>query len=135
MGLRLGANILQSFMNTRCKVCAPPTSGMGVVSARLHLGGLHIPYSRKYWRELNLVVEPKIAIARILANLNLAVWYGIAIRIYASREFWPILNLAVVMIDRQTAKFSGYTVPCHYNTNPSLVDIIDIGIGIVCTQQ
>ena len=37
-----------------------------------------ILYSRKYWRELNLVVEPKI---RILADLNLAVRYGIAIRI------------------------------------------------------
>ena len=29
-----------------------------------------IPYNRKYWRELHLVVEPKIAIARILADLN-----------------------------------------------------------------
>ena len=50
-----------------------------------------IPYSRKYWRELNLAVEPKIAIVRILADLNLAVRYGIAIRIYASRKFWRIL--------------------------------------------
>ena len=41
-----------------------------------------IPYSRKYWRALNLAVEPKIAIAGILADLNLAVRYGIAIRIY-----------------------------------------------------
>ena len=47
---------------------------------------VHILYSRKYWRELNLAVEPKIAIARILADLNLAVRYGIAIRIYASRK-------------------------------------------------
>ena len=39
-------------------------------------------YSRKYWRELNLAVEPKVAIGRILADLNLAVRYGIAIRIY-----------------------------------------------------
>ena len=29
-----------------------------------------IPYSRKYWWELNLAVEPKIAIVRILADLN-----------------------------------------------------------------
>ena len=29
-----------------------------------------------------MAVEPKIAIARILADLNLAVWYGIAIHIY-----------------------------------------------------
>ena len=42
----------------------------------------NMPYSRKYWRELNLVVEPKITIARILADLNLAVRYGIAIHIY-----------------------------------------------------
>jgi hypothetical protein len=49
--------------------------------------------SRKYWRELNLAVEPKIAIAKILAVLNLAVQYGIAIRIYTSRTFciWRIL--------------------------------------------
>ena len=45
-----------------------------------------IPYSRKYWRELNLAIEPKIAIVRILA-----VWYGIAIRIYANRKVWRIL--------------------------------------------
>ena len=40
-----------------------------------------IPYSQKYWQELNLAVEPKITIARILADLNLAVQYGITIRI------------------------------------------------------
>ena len=42
---------------------------------------LLVPYSRKYWRRLNLVIEPKIAIARILADLNLVVLYGIAIHI------------------------------------------------------
>ena len=55
---------------------------------------IYILYSRKYWRKLNLAVEPKIAIARILlADLNLAVHYGIAIRIlvYASGKFWWIL--------------------------------------------
>ena len=52
-------------------------------------------YSRKYWRELNLVVEPKIAIGRILVGLNLAVRYGITIRIYASRKFLADFNLAV----------------------------------------
>ena len=45
----------------------------------------NVLYSRKYWQELNLAVEPKIAIARILADLNLAVQYGIALRIYANR--------------------------------------------------
>ena len=52
---------------------------------------LLLPYSRKYWWEINLAVEPKIAIARILADLNLVVWYGITIRIHASRKFLPIL--------------------------------------------
>ena len=54
---------------------------------------LCIPYSQKYWRELNLVGEPKIAIARILADLNLVVQYGITIRIhvlYMSRTFWRL---------------------------------------------
>ena len=49
------------------------------------------PYSRKHWQALNLAVEPKIAIARLLVDLNLAVRYRIAIRIYASRKFWRIL--------------------------------------------
>ena len=39
----------------------------------------NIPCSRKYWSELNLVVEPKITIATILADLNLAVRYRITI--------------------------------------------------------
>ena len=51
----------------------------------------YIPYSRKYWWELNLAVGSQIAITNILADLNLAVWYGIAIRIYASKKFWQIL--------------------------------------------
>ena len=51
----------------------------------------YIPYSRKYWRELNLAVGPQIAIAKILADLNLAVWYGIATCIYASMKYWRIL--------------------------------------------
>ena len=38
-----------------------------------------------------MAVEPKIAIARILVDLNLAVWYGIAIHIMRVR------NLAVVI--------------------------------------
>ena len=50
-----------------------------------------LPYSRKYWRELNLAVEPNFAITRILVDLNLAVRYGIGIRIHANRKFWWIL--------------------------------------------
>ena len=48
-----------------------------------------VPYSQKYWRELNLAVDPKIAIARILVDLNLAVPYGIAIRICYSYSTGP----------------------------------------------
>ena len=50
-----------------------------------------IPYSRKYWQELNLGVGSQIAIVNILADLNLAVRYGIAMRIYVSKKFWLIL--------------------------------------------
>ena len=46
-----------------------------------------VPYSRKYWWELSLAVKPQIAITRILVDLNLVVWYGIAICIYVSRNF------------------------------------------------
>ena len=61
----------------------------------------YIPYSRKYWRELNLAVGSPIAIANILADLNLAVRYGIAIHIYASKKFWRIL---IWQLLEQTAK-------------------------------
>ena len=33
-----------------------------------------VPYSRKYWRELNLVVGSQMAIAKVLADFNLAVY-------------------------------------------------------------
>ena len=54
-----------------------------------YLPTLPIPYSQKYWWELNLAVEPKIAIARILEDLNLVVQYQIAIHtiLYARRKF------------------------------------------------
>ena len=63
------------------------------MSTPLPLGNnqMIIPYSQKYWLELNLAIEPKITIARILADLNLVVQYGIAIRIYVSKKFWRIL--------------------------------------------
>ena len=52
---------------------------------------MHIPYSQKYWQELNLAVGSQIAIANALADLNLVVWDGITIRIYVSKKFWRIL--------------------------------------------
>ena len=61
---------------------------------------LEIPYySQKYWWELNLAVESKIAVARILVDLNLAVQYGIAIHNIICRvgNFGGFYNLAVVI--------------------------------------
>ena len=52
-----------------------------------------IPYSQKYWWELNLAVEPKIAIART----NIRFKFGSSVRdhrmytVYVSRKFWRIL--------------------------------------------
>ena len=34
MSFRLGANILQSLVNTRCKFCTLPTYGVGMAPAR-----------------------------------------------------------------------------------------------------
>ena len=39
-----------------------------------------IPYSRKYWWSLNFVVLPQVMLLTLFADLNLVVWYGIAIR-------------------------------------------------------
>ena len=85
-------------------------NSIGMIYCRLLLNNISKPiintvYSRKYWRELNLAVGSQIAIANVLADLNLAVRYGIAIRIYASKKFWRI-NLAVAQAVRQFAKFN-----------------------------
>ena len=40
-----------------------------------------ILYSQKY-NVLNLAVEPQIAIATVFVDLNLVVWYRIAIRVH-----------------------------------------------------
>ena len=64
----------------------------------------------KYWWELNLVVEPKIAIATALADFNSAVRYGIIIHIiYASMKYWRIFNLAVAMVDHKLPNL----IPCQ----------------------
>ena len=47
-----------------------------------------------YWQELNLVVEPKIANARIL---DLAVWYGIAMRIIICK-YKILANFILVVV-------------------------------------
>ena len=53
---------------------------------------------RKYWRELNLAVKPIIAIARILAGLNLAIWdRHIHIPDICEYEILADFNLAVII--------------------------------------
>ena len=51
------------------------------------------------------MVEPQITIVKILADLNLAVRYGIAICKY---EILAGFNLAIAKVDHQTAKFDTY---------------------------
>ena len=51
------------------------------------------------------MVEPQITIVKILADLNLAVRYGIAICKY---EILVGFNLAIAKVDHQTAKFDTY---------------------------
>ena len=94
---------LAYFQHVTFKMCSwPPWLRAGtrlqlpiviIGKASIYAGTTLLLYSWKYWRELNLAVEPKIAIGRILVDLNLAVRYGIAIRIilYVSRKFWQIL--------------------------------------------
>ena len=46
-------------------------------------------------------VRSQTAIANVLVDLNLAVWYGIAIHTYVSKKFWRIL---IWQLLRQSAK-------------------------------
>ena len=71
--------------------CMSNNANGSVTRTILNLESFGLPYSRKYWRELNLAVGSQMAIAKALADFNLAVRYGIAIRIYVSRKFWRIL--------------------------------------------
>ena len=57
-----------------------------------------LPYSRKYWRELNLAVEPQIAILTHWWYLNLAVRYRITVRIYELRR------ILIWLFERRLAK-------------------------------
>ena len=60
-----------------------------------------ILYSRKYWRSLNLVVLPQTTFLTLLADLNLAVWYSIAICTCVRKKKLADFDLAV---ERHTAK-------------------------------
>ena len=47
-----------------------------------------IQYSQKYWRSLNLAVWTPNDIIHTIQDLNLAVWYGIAIRTCMRKKIW-----------------------------------------------
>ena len=72
-----------------------------------------MPYSWKYWRELNLVVGSQIAISNVLADLNLVVRYRIAICtcMYASKKFWWILIWRLL---RQSTKLPNLNSPPNF---------------------
>ena len=65
----------------------------------------NIPYSRKYWRELNLVVGFQIAIAKVLS---------LAVRLYTPYVYKRVadFNLAVAQAHEQTAKPPNL-IPCQ----------------------
>ena len=84
----------------------PYGSSSGMLASLSINHDTHIPQYH-YWWELNLAVEPKITIATVLANFNLGVRYGIAIRMYIHEyEILVYFNLAVTQADHQTAKFN-----------------------------
>ena len=72
-------------------------------------------YSRKHWRELNLEVGSQIAIANILADLNLVVRNRHTY--ICDLEILVDFNLATAQADRQTDKFFGNTV--YYGVFPA----------------
>ena len=61
-----------------------------------------------------MAVGSQIAVANVLADLNLAVRYGIAIHIYVSKKFWQILIWWLLM---HTAK------PPNFNSPPKFLAI------------
>ena len=76
-----------------CTKAYPPPNGkaalciLGYFSCRSDIS-IRIPYSRKYWRSLNLAVWSQAAEIKILADLNLAVALrsvNVIINIYALR--------------------------------------------------
>ena len=55
-----------------------------------------IPYSQKYWQSLNLAVWATNDVFHTIQDLNLAVWYGIAIRTCTrGKKHLADFNLAV----------------------------------------
>ena len=62
-------------------------------------------------QELNLAVGSQITIANVLVDLNLAVRYGIAIRIMQVRNFWRFL---ICQFLKQTAKTTKLNSPPNF---------------------
>ena len=84
----------------------------------------------KYYK--NLAVTSQIAIANVLADLNLVVWYGIAMHIilYASKKFRQIINLRLLkqtaklpnLISRQIFRLYGIQLFSRYTSSPIFAD-------------
>ena len=70
---------------------------------------MHATVQPEYWWESNLAVGSKIAIATVLADLNLVVRYGIAIPVciymYVCKKYWQILIWRLKRMTA-TAKFN-----------------------------
>ena len=62
-----------------------------VYNIHVHYDDIYVSYSWKYWRSLNLVVLPQTIFFALLADLNLAVWYGFAVCTFMRKKFWQIL--------------------------------------------
>ena len=67
-----------------------------------------------------MAVESKIAIARILADLNLVVRYGIAIRIICKHEILADFNLAVVISTTKSPNLIPRQIFLLYSINQTL---------------
>ena len=68
-----------------------------------------IPYSREYWRSLNLAVLSQTTFFTLLADLNLAAWYSIAICTCTQKKILADFNLAV---ERHITKQQNL-IPCQ----------------------
>ena len=79
-----------------------------------------------------MAVGPQIAIVKRLADLNLAVRYGIAIRIITCKyEILADFNLAVARQTAKTAKFSGYNYASINRCMPISAQFIQLPLHII----
>ena len=77
------STFFKAFKHSSLRCCF----GNGLQHKYTYIHVHNILYSQKYWQELNLAVGSQIIVtANILADLNLAVRYGIAICIISEQE-------------------------------------------------